>query len=304
MNQPLPIGPTRLLKNVMSAGKTRRNPTKERSLPLVNAHFEEDPNALLPRAVGFQPSARVNGPGKDRTSGCVWRRFAYGIILSLVSVIVPLAMSPSALAQKRVHSVYFEGTDHELNVYRIHGEELGKTLLLIGGIQGDEPGGFLSADHYADISLAKGSLIVVPRANFQSIVLNRRKINADMNRKFSEEQGTSYETKIVTILKQLVAESDGLLNLHDGSGFYSEKWENADRNPLRYGQSIIADCEIYKNPASGETVDLGSMARSVIERINRAIKEPGHHFHFSNHKTRAADSLHKEQRKSEEGPSP
>ena len=43
--------------------------------------------------------------------------------------------------------------------------------MLIGGIQGNEPGGFLSADLYADMSLEKGNLIVVPRANFNSIIL-------------------------------------------------------------------------------------------------------------------------------------
>ena len=204
----------------------------------------------------------------------------------------------SVHAQKKVHSIHFEDTDHELHVYRIYGEEPGNTLLLIGGIQGDEPGGFLSADQYADISLSKGNLIVVPRANFQSILLNRRKINEDMNRKFAEEQKSNYETKIVEILKQLVAESDGLLNLHDGSGYFSEQWEDADRNPLKYGQSIIADCDIYENPKTGEKIHLADMASSVIQTVNRDIKNPNHHFSFNNHNTMDDGSLHKEQRKS------
>jgi len=142
---------------------------------------------------------------------------------------------------KKVHTVFFEGTDHELHVYNIYGEIPGKTLLLIGGIQGDEPGGFLSADHYADINLAKGNLIVVPRANFKSIVLYQHKVNDDMNRKVAEDRKNNYETKIVEILKKLINESDCLLNLHDGSGSYSDKWEGPERNPTRYDQSIIAD---------------------------------------------------------------
>lgn len=217
---------------------------------------------------------------------------------AIVCIGVVLAFAAPVAAQRRVHSIFFEGTDHELSVYRIYGENPGKTLLLIGGIQGDEPGGFLSADQYADISLSQGNLIVVPRANFQSIVLKRRKINEDMNRKFTEERKSNYETKIVTILKQLVAESDGLLNLHDGSGFYSEKWEGPDRNPFRYGQSIIADCDVYENPETAVTVQVGAMARSVVSEINRHIKNPNHHFHFSNHRTLDATSSHKEQRKS------
>jgi hypothetical protein len=36
----------RVLKNVMSAGKTRQNPTKKRSLCALNEHFEEDFNAV------------------------------------------------------------------------------------------------------------------------------------------------------------------------------------------------------------------------------------------------------------------
>ncbi len=44
--------------------------------------------------------------------------------------------------------------------------------MLIGRIQGNEPGGFLSADLYADMSLDTGNLIIVPRANFYSIIMN------------------------------------------------------------------------------------------------------------------------------------
>jgi len=219
-------------------------------------------------------------------------------IIAVVLIIAVFFLPEIILAQKRVHTIFFEGTDYELNVYKIYGEVLGKTLLLIGGIQGDEPGGFLAADHYADISLAKGNLIVVPRANFQSIVLNRRKINDDMNRKFGEDRKNNYETKIVEILKKLINESDCLLNLHDGSGFYSDKWEGPERNPKKYGQSIIADCDSYVNSETGQTIHLGDMARSVAAKINKGIKDPAHFFSFNNHRTTEKTSLHKEQRKS------
>jgi len=219
-------------------------------------------------------------------------------VLAVIIAMGLLLQPVDAAAQKRTHAVFFEGTDYELHVYRIYGKHPGKTLLLIGGIQGDEPGGFLSADHYADISLAKGNLIVVPRANFQSIVLNRRKINEDMNRKFADDRKINYETKIVSILKQLIMESDCLLNLHDGTGFFSETWESPERNPLRYGQSIIADSEAYFNAKTGETVQLGNPARSVIAQMNRQIEIPQHHFRFNNHRTTEENSPHREQRKS------
>jgi hypothetical protein len=221
-----------------------------------------------------------------------------GAVFICFSILCVLLYPALSFAQKKVHSVYFEGSDYELHIYRIYGKEQGKTLLLIGGIQGDEPGGFLSADHYADISLTKGNLIVVPRANFQSIILNRRKINEDMNRKFADDPPDNYEKKIVEILKKLIAESDCLLNLHDGSGFYSEKWEGPDRNPKRFGQSIIADSEIYTVAETGRVIELGNMARMVAGDINRDIQDPDLYFHFNNHKSREEATMHKEQRKS------
>ncbi|MEA1935659.1 MAG: M14/M99 family metallopeptidase [Thermodesulfobacteriota bacterium] len=199
---------------------------------------------------------------------------------------------------RNTFETHFAGTDYELNVYRIQGKSPGKTILIIGGIQGDEPGGFLSADLYADMRLERGGLIVVPRANFFSIILNRRQINEDMNRKFSGSPRKNYETQVVSILKQLIAESDCLLNLHDGSGFYSDIWKGPMRNPMRFGQCIIADCETYTNPGTGKILKLKETAEQVINEINPHIKNPDYLFHFNNHRTNASDTLHPEQRRS------
>lgn len=227
-----------------------------------------------------------------------YRYTASSIWLVCLCLLLVSMLSPGPCWCKNTLERYFRGTDYELNVYRIRGKSLGKTILIIGGIQGNEPGGFMSADLYADMTLEQGNLIVVPRANFYSIVLNRRQVNEDMNRKFSEPSRKNYEAQVVSILKRLIAESDCLLNLHDGSGFYSDTWQNPLRNPMRYGQSIIADCETYTNPKTGETLKLKEMAERVIAEINPYIKNPSHFLHFNNHRTSASDTLHPEQRKS------
>lgn len=206
---------------------------------------------------------------------------------------------PSPSLSKREHLVYFPNTAYELNIYKIYGKQPGKTLMLIGGIQGNEPGGFLSADLYADMSLEKGNLIVVPRANFYSIILNQRGPHGDMNRKFTQEDSSySMEDKIVTILKKLISESDYLLNLHDGSGYYYPKYINKWRNPMRFGQSIIADFEEYRVPGTDRVIKLGEMARKVISEVNPSIKNSLYQFHFMNTRTGDKKSLHQEQRKS------
>jgi len=225
-------------------------------------------------------------------------KFKSTFIIFFILSLVALVCLPAICHGRNTVETFFHNTDYELNIYRINGKIPGKTILIIGGIQGDEPGGFLSADLYADMELVRGNLIVVPRANYYSIILNRRQVNEDMNRKFSGSSRKNYEAQVVSILKQLISESDCLLNLHDGSGFYRDTWQNEMKNPKRYGQSIIMDCENYSDPGRGNIIALGKLARNAISKINEHIDNPDHLFHINNHRTRASDSLHPEQRKS------
>jgi len=192
---------------------------------------------------------------------------------------------------------YFENTDHELTVYRIVGKNPGKTMMIIGGIQGDEPGGYIAADLYADIVLDKGKLIVVPRANFYSIKLNQRGVNGDMNRMFASDppEQDDYDVLIVEKLKQLMAESDVLLNLHEGSGFFYPEYVSNMKNPGRYGQSIIIDTESLMH-TDGSTVELAGPAANVIREINSNVEIDEHRFHLNNHNTFSENTRHREQR--------
>ncbi|MBI5893937.1 MAG: succinylglutamate desuccinylase/aspartoacylase family protein [Deltaproteobacteria bacterium] len=200
---------------------------------------------------------------------------------------------------RTVHDVHFKNTDHELNVYKIYGAEKGKTLMVIGGIQGDEPGGYTTADLYADMALKRGNLIVVPRANFLSIIEHKRQINNDMNRRFQPPYTKEYyEDRVVDILKDLIGQSDYLLNLHEGSGFFRKEWISDLKNPMRFGQSIIADTDVYSSKKSDKDIKLGDIARKIIETVNKNIEDPEYHFNFNNHRTFEKDTKHAEQRRS------
>ncbi len=219
--------------------------------------------------------------------------------LFLIIIQCLLLMYPGNTQGRRENLVYFPNTSYELNIYKIYGRQPGKTLMLIGGIQGNEPGGFLSADLYADMSLSKGNLIVVPRANFYSILLNQRGSHGDMNRKFADRpERVSMDDRIVSILKELIAESDYLLNLHDGSGYYYPKYISRWRNPRAFGQSIIADSENYTISGKNEVLRLKDMAETVIREMNQEITNDLHKFRFNNTCTNEPDSIHREQLKS------
>ena len=69
------------------------------------------------------------------------------------------------------------------------------------------------------------------------------------------------------------------------------------RNPMRYGQSIIADADTFITH-NGETRYLKKTAERVISEINKNIDNPDHTFRFNNHNTLANNTQHPEQRKS------
>lgn len=218
-------------------------------------------------------------------------------ILLLSSSLSVFASNPTG--KRFEQQTYFENTPYELNVYRINGRIPDKTMLVIGGIQGDEPTSYLAADHYVDINLEHGTLIMVPRANFNTIIQDLREFNGDMNRKFTtQKREANYEEKIVEILKSLISEADVLLNLHEGSGYYRDTWLSKIKNPMRYGQSIIADTDVFYNSDSTQVLHLEEIAKQVIQRVNERIEDPEQHFYFNNHNTFSLHTKHAEQRKS------
>ena len=131
--------------------------------------------------------------------------------------------------------------------------------------------------------MEKGNLIVIPRANFHSIIENQRFIQEDMNRKFTPENGSDIESQIVDIIQQEMSQADLFLNLHDGWGFYNDTYIDRNRNPHRFGQSLISDTDIYI--ANGDTLQLAEMARQVLEKVNQKIEDPLHRIHFMNTRT-------------------
>ncbi len=201
--------------------------------------------------------------------------------ICLVFLLVAQGIPQEIKRPSREHTVYFKNTPNELNVYKLYGRHNGNTVFILGGIQGDEPGGFLSADLYPNLVLERGNLIVIPRANFHSIILNSRGINGDMNRRFGNNAPKDIDDQIVKIIKQLMSKSDLFLNLHDGWGYYRNQYVDKNHGPHRFGQSIIADVSDYIT-ANGDTLHLSAMAQNVVKSINQKIEDTSLHFHFMN----------------------
>ncbi len=177
----------------------------------------------------------------------------------------------------------------DFTLHKLDSGKPGITMLVFGGIQGDEPGGFNAASLLvSNYKITKGCVWVVPNLNFTSIVRNSRGVYGDLNRKFSVLKHTDPEFEVIREIKSIIRskEVDIILNLHDGSGYYRPKYVDKWNNPRRWGQSVIIDQENIPVERFG---NLGEMARSVVQDVNRYLIDSEHVYHVKDTHTRLGD---------------
>ncbi|MDD5716290.1 MAG: M99 family carboxypeptidase catalytic domain-containing protein [Sulfuricurvum sp.] len=164
------------------------------------------------------------------------------------------------------------------------------TLLVIGGIHGNEPGSYyataLLAQYY---QIKKGSLWIIPDLNRLSIQHNSRGVNGDMNRKFADLNPKDLDFEIVKEVQKLIIEPKvGLiLNLHDGHGFYRKEYQNTIFNPNAWGQTCVID-----QGSLDESLPYGNLneiASKVSVKLNDDLIENHHLFDVRNTNTRFDD---------------
>ena len=161
------------------------------------------------------------------------------------------------------------------------------TFLVVGGIQGDEPGGFMAATllatHY---KITKGSVWIIPNLNFYSIIKRSRGPFGDMNRKFAYLPKDDPEYEIIQRIKRYITDPHVklILNLHDGSGFYRPMYIDKTHNPNKWGQSLVIDQEILYNIK--EYNDTYSIAKQVVDHINKYLLKKEDKYRVKNTHTR------------------
>lgn len=169
------------------------------------------------------------------------------------------------------------------------GKQDNNTLLIVGGIQGDEPGAFMAASlittHY---KINKGSVWVVPNLNFYSIIESGRGSYGDMNRKFATIAENDPDYNSIQRIKNYITSNDVklILNLHDGSGFYREEYTNWSFSPDRWGQSSIIDQSTLNIEHYG---NLEEISTQVCEHVNKSLLRTRDMYRVKNTHTRLGD---------------
>jgi len=156
-------------------------------------------------------------------------------------------------------------------VVTVRAEEPGPTVLIVGGVHGDEPAGALAAEQIAGWTPTRGTLIVVPRANEAALAAGERRSpegaegtgdERDLNRCFPMAADQDPDGELCAALWALVEEHepDYLLDLHEGYHF-------ARLQPRSVGSSIISDA----SPQS--LARAAAMVASIDETITDAQKK-------------------------------
>ena len=165
------------------------------------------------------------------------------------------------------------------------------TLLIIGGIHGDEPGGYFAPaflEKYYKIK--SGNIWIIPNLNVDSIMANNRGIYGDMNRKFNFIDKNDNDLSTVNRIKEIILEEkvDLILNLHDGFGFYRDIYEDANFNPNAWGQATIIDQEkINGLDKFGNLDEIATKVNSIVNKDN--LFQEYHSFGLKNTQTKLKD---------------
>lgn len=189
------------------------------------------------------------------------------------------------------HLLYAENLVRDFTLYKLNeGDKNAPTLLLMGGIHGDEPGAYYSTDiflrHY---KITKGSVWVVPVVNPHGMFANMRGVYGDMNRKFAALSQNDPDYESIQKIKRLLAhpEIDISMHLHDGSGYWRPKYESNLLNPRKWGNCSVVD-QIRIDTKYGE---LESYVAQMVADINIHILNPIHRFHVHNTQTKAKNDV-------------
>lgn len=154
------------------------------------------------------------------------------------------------------------GTRYQTPFYIKSGEAAGPTVVVIGGVHGDEPAGYLAARQLKSWQITRGTLVLVPDAHVEAIRRNVRAYPRNMNRLFPGKANGDAMERLAFEIWELIKKSKPslVLTLHESRGFHLD-------DPKRYGQTFTYDFP-----------ELTPQFEKVAARVNVSIAPAKHHF--------------------------
>jgi len=191
------------------------------------------------------------------------------MLRSLLLRVLALTLVVGA-ARAEVHrssGLIAEKTEWENPYYIVDSCVEGPTLLITGGLHGNEPAGYRAAEQIRHWPIRRGKLIVVPRVNTPGLRQNTRWLpglpeeTRNANRNFPKSGGPNRARSVpIKALWGFIREQkpDWVVDLHEGFDFFVA-------NPESDGSSIIYF----------DTPEMQKLAAKIHDEVNATIDDPG-----------------------------
>ena len=193
------------------------------------------------------------------------RRFSFVVSAFLFTSVLSVFITSAADASAAIYKQGWigQGTDEATPYYIYDSRRCGPTVLVVGGVHGNEFSGATAAEQIRSWSVQRGKLIVLPRANPKGLSEKTRYIpgetkeQQDLNRNFPTRENKNDQPRgelakrIWLFVKS--AKPDWIVDLHEGTKTRTEDPKKGN------GNTVIAH-------SKGKAVEMG---KAVCEAINK-----------------------------------
>jgi hypothetical protein len=164
------------------------------------------------------------------------------------------------------------GTPYETPLYVFGSGRPGPIALALGGVHGNEPGGWLAAERVAaQVRPDVGGLLVAPHVNKVAMGLFQRTTDeiGDVNRAYpGRPDGTPAEQIAYQVVQAVRDFHVGLVvDMHESWAFYKDRPQN--------GTAFLGQTVATNSPEPGP-----SIARAAVAAVNQRIQSPVEEFFF------------------------
>lgn len=163
-----------------------------------------------------------------------------------------------------------EGKPWQTTWYSIDSGLPGPTVLVTGGVHGNEPAGYRAARQIKHWPISAGRLVVIPRVNTLGLQANIRwipqyrndKKRRDLNRNFPTDKQNESQTELATAVWEFTYQlkPDYVFDLHEGFAIHRV-------NSKSVGSSVIS----FPDPTNVK------LAQSMLAAVNATIENEKHH---------------------------
>lgn len=171
---------------------------------------------------------------------------------------------PAVRSRGREDVTLMGGTEWEARGTIHHSGVLGPRVMVLGGVHGNEPGGWLGAEAVANWEVRRGSLIVLPRLNWRSAAAFERTLDGfgDLNRLYPGHPEGLPMARMAAEVTALAEYWRPMFfwDMHESWGFFNERGENG-------GTAFIGQTVTTADTAGGAVV------ADVVSRVNAAITD-------------------------------